>query len=437
MPFSSREVLIPLVGAGGKGALCRVAADGRLPPNHPAQLDRAISELLESGLYQAGQQARAAVRRLKLGGSWLNQPAPVALSIVNPGDVAGLAPDNSASAEVGLAVAMLMYIAQCPSQTVIATGALDVNSADSDGPIRPVHHLTGKFSTAERYFRQSGVPAPPALFFTPETDVDGSPIEEKHADSIRALGTIGIEVVPVRSLRAAGARLKALQLRQRSHELWLQRGAAVAAIVAAIAAADLLFSAGKSWLSNRPIPMQFLSVSLPDGRILQTPIRYHEKPDGTSDSLSPCHTNTDLPIYRAGDRLAAKVQSGSPDDWVGMFGANHHVLVAVSAPAQVNELASRPVVKILPLPAPDAVRPGGEVGFMVEVQESDELVVLLAQRFKSFDGNRLAAEIHELLDPLKPGERVNAARRFLQNAAPGALAYLFRTTETGEGCPSE
>jgi hypothetical protein len=437
MTFSSREVLIPLVGAGGKGALCRVAADGRLPPNHPAHLDRSISELLESGLYQAGQQARAAVRRLKLGDGLLKRAAPVAVSIVNPGDVTGLAPDNSASAEVGLALAMLMYIAQSPSRTVIATGALDVNNTDPDGPIRPVHHLAAKFKTTERYFLQSGVQEPPALFFTPAIDLDGAPIQEKHADAIRALGTIGIEVVPIQSLRAAGAKLKALQLRQRAHEIWLQRGAAAAAIIAAATAADLLFSAGKSWLSKRPIPMQFLSVSLPDGRILQTPIRYLKRPDGTSDSLSPCHTATDLPIYRAGDRLAAKVQSGSPDDWAGMFGANHHVLVAVSTPSQVNELASRPVVKILPLPAPDAVRSGGEVGFMVEVQESDELVVLLAQRFKSFDGNRLAAEMHELLDPLKPDERVNAARRFLQNAAPGALAYVFRTTETGEGCPSE
>jgi hypothetical protein len=437
MPFTSREVLIPLVGAGGRGALCRVAADGRLPPNHPAHLDRSISDLLESGLYQAGQQARAAVRRLKLGGGLLNRPAPVALSIVNPGDVTGLAPDNSASAELGLALAMLMYIAQSLNQTVIATGALDVNSADPDGPIRPVHHLTAKFNTAERYFLQSGVPAPPALFFTPEIDMDGAPIEEKHEGAIRALSAIGIEIVPVRSLRAAAARLRALHLRQRPHELWLQRGAAAAAILAAAAAADLLFSAGKSWLSQRPIPMQFLSVSLPDGRIVQTPIRYHKKPDGTYDSLLPCRTAADLPVFRVGDRLAAKVQSGSPDDWAGMFGLNYHVLVAISTPSQTDDASSRPVIKILPLPAPDAVRSGDHVGFMDEVQESDELVVLLAQRFKSFDSNRLARELHELIDPLRPDERVNAARRFLQEASPGALAYVFRTADSTEGCPGE
>lgn len=437
MSFSSREVLIPLVGAAGKGALCRVAADGRLPPNHPAQLDRSISELLESGLYQAGQQARAAVRRLKLRGGWLNRAAPVALTVVNPGDVAGLAPDNSASAEVGLALAMLMYVAQSPNQTVIATGSLDVNSADPDGPIRPVHHLAAKFNTAQRYFLQSGVPAPPALFFTPEIDVDGAPIEEKHADAIRSLGSLGIEIVPVRSLRAAGARLRALNLKQRAQDLWLQRGAAAAAILALLAATDLLFSAGKAWLSKRPISMQFLSVSLPDGRILQTPVRYQEKPDGTSDSLLPCHSTTDLPIYRDGDRLAAKVRSGSPDDWVGMFGPNYHVLVAISAPGQANDPTNKPTVKILPLPAPSNVHSGEEIGFMVEVQKSDELIALLANRFNPFDSNRLATELHELLDPLRPDERVNAARRFLQNTAPGALAYVFRTTETEEGCSSE
>lgn len=437
MPFSSREVLIPLVGAGGKGALCRVAADGRLPPNHPAHLDRSISELLESGLYQAGQQARAAIRRLKLGGGWLDRPAPVALSIVNPGDVAGLAPDNSASAEVGLAIAMLMYLAQSSNQTVIATGALDVNSADPDGPIRPVHHLTAKFDTAERYFLQSGVPAPPALFFTPELDVDGTPIKEKHADAIRSLGSVGIEIVPVRSLRAAGARLRALNLRQRARDLWLQRCAAAAAILAFVVAADLLFSEAKSWLSMRPVAMRFLSVSLPDGRILQTPIRYHQKPDGTSEAMLPCRTATELPIYQAGDRLAAKVQSGSPDDWTGMFGPNHHVLVAISTPGQANDPANKTIVKILSLPAPDTIRSGEEIGFMVELQKSDELVVLLAQRFKPFDSNRLAGELHELLDPLRADERVNAARRSLQNSAAGALAYVFRTTEKAEDCPGD
>jgi hypothetical protein len=226
-------------------------------------------------------------------------------------------------------------------------------------------------------------------------------------------------------------------LRQRAHEIWLKRAAVAAAILAVVAAADFMFSLGKSWLSERPIPMQFLSVSLPDGRILQTPMRLRDGPDGTSDSLAPCHTLGDLPTYRAGDRLAAKVQSGSPDDWAAMFGSNHHVLVAISTPGQTNDPASRSVVKILPLPEPNAVRSGEEVGFMVDLQKSDELVVVLAQRFKPFDANKLAGELHKLLDPLRPDERVNAARRFLQNAAPGALAYVFRTIETGEGCPSE
>jgi hypothetical protein len=209
MPFTSREVLIPLVGPGSGGALCRVAADGNLPPHHPAHLDRSISDLLESGLYQAGQQARAAVRRLRLNGGWLRRPAPVALSIVNPGDVAGLAPDNSASAEIGLALAMLMYLAQSPNQTVIASGSLEANSVDPDGRIRPVHHLHAKFGVVERHFRQSGVAAPPALFFTPAVDVDQAEVREKYADAVARLLAMGIDVVPVASLRAAAEKLRA------------------------------------------------------------------------------------------------------------------------------------------------------------------------------------------------------------------------------------
>jgi hypothetical protein len=438
MSFTPREVLIPLVGSAAGGALCRVAADGYLPPHHPAHLDRAISDLLESGLYQAGQQARAAVRRLKVNGGWFHRPAPVALSIVNPGDVAGLAPDNSTSAELGLALAMLMYVTQSPSGTVIASGALEANSADADGPIRAVHHLRAKFAVLEKYFRQSGVSSPPAVFFTPEMDVDGVPIADKHADSVQALRALGIEVVPVSSLRAAAARLKALRLQQRPHEVWLRRGGIAGLVLLAVAAGKVSVSVSGALLSRVPIPMEFLASALGDGRIVQTPARFHRKSDNISYPALPCRTATGLPLYRVGDTLAAKIRSGSPDDWVGMFGPNYHVLVAI-APTGGTGADSKPVIKVLPFATPwdGPVRPGEKIEFSDDVQEADELVVVLAQRFEPFDRDRLAAELHQRLDPLQPSERVNAATNFLRRSAPGWLEYVFRTTSKGEDCPDE
>src|SRR5262249_61772450 len=109
-------------------------------------------------------------RRRRAG---LRKPAPVALSVVSPGDVAGLAPDNSASAELGLALALLMFTCQSTMATVIATGALDLNSDAPDAPVRPIHFLRAKFSLVHQYFSQAGAPSPPAFFFIPEKDVDG------------------------------------------------------------------------------------------------------------------------------------------------------------------------------------------------------------------------------------------------------------------------
>src|SRR5262245_14445484 len=117
--FETREALIPMVGGKLLGTLCRIAADGELPPAHPAQLDRALSELLESGLYQAGQQAKAAAHMFKLPRSGWLRATTVALHVVNPGDVVGLAAENATSAELGLALAMLMYRGQTDERCVL------------------------------------------------------------------------------------------------------------------------------------------------------------------------------------------------------------------------------------------------------------------------------------------------------------------------------
>jgi hypothetical protein len=419
MSFTSREVLIPLAGQGATGVLCRAAADGHLPPHHPAHLDRSISDLLESGLYRAGQQARAAVRRLRLNGGWFSRPAPVALSIVNPGDVAGLAPSNSASAEFGLALAMLMFITQSPNQIVIASGALEPNSTDPNAPIRSVHHLLTKFSVVEQYFQQSGITAPPALFFTPELDTDGTPVRDRYAEPIAHLRTMGISVVPVQTLREAAARLRATRLQIRPYERWLQRGAIAAVLLGALSMAAI-------WAVRRPIPMEFRAVSLDDGRIVQTPVRLLGRPDGSDELLPPCRPGGGLPAYRAGDRIRVKIGSGDPNDWVGYFGANYHAMVAISTTAAV--------VKIAPL---ETTPPGGTIDFQDSVEPSLDAFFIVTRRLRPFDIDRLREQLHKRIDELNVSERLNAARAFLREAASGVLEYDFRVESGGKDCPDE
>jgi hypothetical protein len=419
--FTPREVLVPLVGPGGVGALCRVAADDHLPPPHPAQLDRSISDLLECGLYQAGQQARAAVRRLRLQKGLLTKPAPFALSVVNPGDIAGLAPDNSSSAELGLALAALMFISQSPVATVIATGAMAVNDSSPDVLVRPIHYLGAKFAVVQRYFGQAGAPRPPAFFFIPQADVDGVPTLDRYGENISALKALGIEVVPAGSLRSAAASIAALQLARRPLEIWARRGAIAASLLA-------LLGAGSAWLVNRPIRLDFLPFALDDGRIAQTPVRLRTGEDGRAHALRPCPGFQGTPEYPVKDALVAEVRSGRPDDSLSSVVRNYHVLVSISSDTGI---------KILPLPW-DGVRAGETIGYrldLVPAHDEDNLLVLLARRFWPFDAAELESELHRRIDSLKKSEQLSAARNFLTGAAPGYLEYLFRTVNDRETCP--
>jgi hypothetical protein len=154
--FAAREALIPLVGDAAGGSVARIAADAELAAPHAAHLDRSLIELLENGLYQAGQQAKSAVRQFPLPGhTWLPR-ASEALHVVNPGDVVGLGAENANSAELGLALALLMFRAQSEQRAVIASGALDLNSGRRDVPVLPVHHLAGKLRLIVRHFSQPG-----------------------------------------------------------------------------------------------------------------------------------------------------------------------------------------------------------------------------------------------------------------------------------------
>jgi hypothetical protein len=435
MRFSSREVLIPLAGPRGGGALCRIAADGHLSPHHPAHLDRSISALLEGGLYQAGQQAHAAVRRLAVDAAWFRRPAPVAVSIVNPGDVAGLAADNSASAELGLALAMLMYISQSPNRIVIATGALEQTGADPESSIRPIHHLRAKFLAVELYFSQAGISSPPALFVTPERDPDGTLIREKYCEQIETLRSMGIEVVSVRNLRAAAIEARATRMAEPPSEIWLRRGVVAALILGALAA-------GRIWLSNRPIAMAFLDTALDDGRIVQLPARLHPASAGIDALLASCRTANGQAEFEAGDRLVAEVASGSQSDPFGRYDRIYHLIVVISPETGAERTEQKSVIKIPALDPKlaEGIRPGERFGFSIELfgqPNEDNLMFVLAQRRGPFDSDLIHTKLHQRLDTIRQSERLSAAHNYLSGVAPGFLEYRFRITDTPGACHGE
>jgi hypothetical protein len=409
--FATREALIPLVGDAAGGSVARIAADAELAPPHAAHLDRSLIELLENGLYQAGQQAKSAVRQFALpGDGWLPR-ASEALHVVNPGDVVGLGAENANSAELGIALALLMYRAQSEQRAVIASGALELNNGRRDVPVLPVHHLAGKLRLIVRHFSQPGSAPPPRIFLIPSHDPDGVPIVERYVAEIKSLAELGIGVHGVSTLaeaaHLAGARRRALSSAERRLR---QALSASAAILAAVVALHYWF--------NSSIAMSFTPLSNADGSLVATPARSVLR--GSSPQLmSPCRVNGRMPAFPVGEHMAVRLRTDSQQSLAAWFGGYQHVLVSVSNSG----------IKVLPPPTAAPVLPGTEVGYLLEVREPEEetLLVWLAKRGSPFDTAQLEAKLRQQLQTLHPSERISAARNLLQTAAPGALLYLFRS----------
>lgn len=415
MAHEIREVLIPLV-AGDRGALARVLADTLQPPPHPARLDPVISELLEHGLYQAGQQAVAALRRCRQRRLGLLGGPSGALSIVNPGDTIGLASDNAASAELGLALALALLRSRSPVHAVLATGALDPGSDDARVPVRPIHHLDAKLALIERHFRRAGVAHPPARCLVPECEPDGTPVAERHAPAIRALATLGIRVQPVATLAAALTRLQATTLAARNAERWLRRSAA------GIGAAAVLALAAQQWLS-RPLPVAFVPYALDDGRVVMTPFRGRWQSGGTMYLLGHCTEGPGMPVYGNGEVLALRIHLGGD-----RFGLDHRL----GYHAALVGIGSHSGVKVLPFPdfAATTLHPDDPPGLLLPVlgPDEDNLIAVLVRRLRPFDRDALQQSLRARLDPLNTDERISAARNLLEQEAPGVITYLFRNT---------
>ena len=421
---TGRELLIPLVGAGGTGALARVAADGQSGDPHPAQLDRRLSPLLQSGLYPAGEQALAAVRLLNLPrGSALGNRLRAAvgdeaLHVVNPGDIRGLGPENSSSAELGLALALLMFRAQTADTRALASGALDLNGANHDAPVLPIHHLGEKLRLVLQYFDQPGGPPAPRWFLVPAVDPDGSAVQERYRAQSDALRARGIELCCVRSLGEAARILGAHRYAPTRAEYVLRWS------VGALCATLGLVALASHWL-NAPIALSFAPVADTDHSLIATPVRVRAR-GASAELLAPCRLDDgQLPAFTIGDEIAMQLHAGSADGW--SLGGYHLALVAVSASAGV---------KVLPVPPSQILKPGGDVGYQVDVPgpEEETLLVWLAKRGAAFDLAALQERLRRAETPLRPADNISAVRNVLQRAAPGILTYDFRSVGVGK-CP--
>lgn len=414
--FLPRETLMPLVGGAAGGAIARVAADGDLPAPHAAQLDRTLIELLEIGLYQAGQQAKAAARLLSMSGRRILGRPHAALRIVNPGDVVGLGTENAASAELGLALALLLFEAQSEEPSVLASGTLGLTGVGSEVRVEPVHHLGRKLQLVIQHFSQPGSAKPPRWFLVPESDPDGTSIRDRYQREIGLLQNLNIELRSVATLAEAaaiiGATRRAVGRTERIAQ-WLL-GISVCAIIAA--------SAFWFWLLS-PIALSVVPELNPDGTLVATPARIIS---GHNSATAPCQLDqSELPAFVVGDHLLFKIRTGTPNDPTSLIGGYHQLVIMIAINAQGETYIRLP-------PADKYIVPGSVTAYWPEVKGPDEsMLIVLAKRGIPFDAQVWEAKLRDALQPLAPAEKFSAAYNFLKDAAPGVLIYKFQTVAKG------
>lgn len=427
------EVLIPVVGvddhafqpgvgtAEGSeaGSLVRVVARPDMPPPHPAGLDPVIAELNDVGLYQAGQTAWAALRRCgQKRSGWLAAQS-VSLGVANPGDVNGLAPANAHSAELGLALALALQRAGSPLHEVIATGALDPGGRDPLVPVLPIAHLDRKLELIAAEFRQPGAAPVPPLLLLPSKEPDGTPVERRHAAALKALRRRGIQAEPVATLAEALIRVRAQQLARHPGERLVK------AVVALAVVLGFALAGGLVWL-NRPIEAQFLPVTLPDGRVAQTPLRVRLGAEGLPEALTECEAGTAARLA-TGEALAIRFATAAhgPSRWLGTQAA----VVAVGSATGVKVLPATTAI-------PGGFVPGTAQSFIADIVDpaQENLLAILLRPGRAFDPAALEARLQARLAGLDPAVRLSAAENLLRTQAPGILVHRFTTTGQTPPC---
>jgi hypothetical protein len=407
--------------------------------------DRVAAPLRKVGLYQAGCAAASAVRKLGIRQPLtalyqrISRLAWIEGQRLQPAGARG--PSEGQSAELGLALVLLMCASGSRHRQVIATGALGGQPhgvLDDDVEVLPVGSLPEKLRLVSTLAQHGGLPGvgsgPEVLFFTPRRfEQDGLWSEVEALPEVARLKEMGVRVIPVERLSQAAAELKALRARHLFHDHLAQ---------ALVAGLLLVALAGYGWsaLQQQPIAMTFL----PGGGAALEPEPYQA-----------CFTKDGgfypIPLGReglarsipVGETLGWRVQVGAPENGrtglASWFVPEHYYVAQV----MVSE-RSRAKVMVPQRAGTDVVTvpPGGiwEWGWQLNDRTENNGLVLLAQAEEPFDPDALRAALIEQF-PATAGASpdgaemdVTAAINFIAGKAPGAATFIIQTVERSVQC---
>ena len=210
------------------------------------QWDRVAAPLRQAGLYASGCTAAAAVRKLGLKKPMfavyqvLHRQAAVETLRLHL--AAAKAPSDwqthagnieGRSAELALALALLLAASQAPPRLVIATGCLGAQPAGTrlehpDVEVLSVGKVPEKLRLVEQLAKTQRLPrgrehTDPVWLFTPATfENGGEPVAVDTLPEVARLKALGITVVPVNTLMEAAEKLGAQRARWMGQDsVWL------------------------------------------------------------------------------------------------------------------------------------------------------------------------------------------------------------------------
>lgn len=407
--------------------------------------DRVAAPLRKIGLYQAGCAAASAARKVGIEPPLtalyqrISRLAWIEGQRLQPAVSKG--PSEGRSAELGLALVLLMSASGSHDQQIIATGALGgqplgVNTDDVE--ILPVGSLPEKLKLVTTLARNKALPRfderRNLLCFVPKQfERDGTWHDTTTLAEVDELTDLGVRVVPVGRLSEAAAILNARQSRHLFYDRLVQ-----AAMIALVFLGTAGF-AWSHWSTHRDIPIRFLAA----GSFL------------SPEPYEACFTRDGgfypIPLSRngvgkglpAGATLGWRVQIGERSEKQGLIES----WFAPQSYRVVQAMLSRhSSVKVMVPETPDGgpvrVSPGEiwEWGWQLNNSAEINSLVLLAMADKPIDADALRSDLIERFpkargtDSGQDGLDVTAAANYLTAKAMGSAKFNVQTLERISQC---
>lgn len=417
MNLDHREVFVPVVSVVGVTdiplARFRCGNDPVLPDDRG--LDPKLSNLFESGFYDAGTMAQTAVTGLSLhpGILWRWLPGRrwllpwYSFSIQNPQAFPTLLQGNELSAQLGLALLLLTYLCQQKGGTLIATGALSPDAGGRDADVLPVAHITTKLGIITNALQTVGRNWPrPIRLFLPHTENDAStgalletPLRDNHRQALEYLEAHGVQIFHIAKLSEGMTELGLNGLVEAPHLRTIRHTLSAVAVAAGVVATG-------AWALDRPFPMGFADTA--EVRASEMPVRALSRGTAKPIELDPCIMEGQRQAVRVGETLLMRVAADAG------WGRLQPTLITVGEESGVNVWAG-------------AILPTRENGSVLSIrldarEPAEEMrIIIAAQRMFPIDANELGIRLKAIAAQAKQGERLNDVILYLQDRMPGLL----------------